>query len=185
MLADNFRFYFEIVPKGHHNCQLSILNCQFTKDCFTPSTSNKKIRCSSSRNCTGFFYTSLYMAAASSLRTFSATRSTSTATVRAPMEISILSPTFTSQLAFTTRPLTLMRPLSQASLATVRRLMRRETFRNLSSRMAYFATASFRALLALKPGTRVAGISMASLVWGLRPMRASRSLVSKEPKPEI
>ena len=35
MLADNFRFYFEIVPKGHHNCQLSILNCQFVKFQFT------------------------------------------------------------------------------------------------------------------------------------------------------
>ena len=37
------------------------------------------------------FYTSLYMPAASSLRTLSATSRTSTATVRVPMEISILS----------------------------------------------------------------------------------------------
>ena len=29
--SENYRDYFEIVPKGHHNCQLSILNCQFTK----------------------------------------------------------------------------------------------------------------------------------------------------------
>ena len=42
------------------------------------------------------FYTSLYMPAASSLRTLSATSRTSTATVRVPMEISILSPTFSS-----------------------------------------------------------------------------------------
>ena len=27
--AEIYRKYFEIVPKGHHNCQLSIINCQF------------------------------------------------------------------------------------------------------------------------------------------------------------
>ena len=40
----------------------------------------------------------------------------------------------TFALAFTTRPLAEMRSLSQASLATVRRLIRRETFSHLSSR---------------------------------------------------
>ena len=30
-LRKDSRNNFEIVPKGHHNCQLSILNCQFTK----------------------------------------------------------------------------------------------------------------------------------------------------------
>ena len=32
--AEIYRKYFEIVPKGHHNCQLSIINCQFTKYSF-------------------------------------------------------------------------------------------------------------------------------------------------------
>ena len=30
-LRKDSRNNFEIVPKGHHNCQLSILNCQFKK----------------------------------------------------------------------------------------------------------------------------------------------------------
>ena len=48
---------------------------------------------------------------------------------------------------------------------------------------AYFATASFRALPALKAGILVAAICTGVLVRGLRPVRAARFLVSKEPKP--
>ena len=56
-------------------------------------------------------------------------------------------------------------------------------FRYLSRRMLYFLTVSFSTLLGLKEGTLVSSICMGSLVWGSRPMRALRSLVSKMPKP--
>ena len=47
----------------------------------------------------------------------------------------------------------------------------------------YRATVSFSALPALNTGSRAAGISIGSPVEGLRPVRASRSLVSNVPKP--
>lgn len=46
-----------------------------------------------------------------------------------------------------------------------------------------YLTASFNALPALNLGTRLAGISTASPVCGLRPMRSARSLVLNVPKP--
>ena len=42
----------------------------------------------------------------------------------------------------------------------------------------YFATASFRALPALKAAVREAGISISSFVCGTRPLRAGRSMTS-------
>ena len=49
--------------------------------------------------------------------------------------------------------------------------------------LGHRATISFSALPALNTGKRAAGISMGSPVEGLRPVRASRSLVSKVPNP--
>ena len=54
------------------------------------------------------------MAAAASLPTFSVTDSTSTVSVFAPKRMEITSPTFTSQDARCTRPLTVTRSASQA-----------------------------------------------------------------------
>ena len=72
---------------------------------------------------------------ASSFLTVSATSRTSTFTVLVPKAISMTSPVFTAREAFALLPFTVTRPASQASLATVLRLIRRETFRNLSSRI--------------------------------------------------
>ena len=65
-------------------------------------------------------------------------------TVFVPNNISMISPALTFSDAFATFPLTSTRPLSQASLATVRRLIRRETFKNLSNLIifSYEKTAS-------------------------------------------
>src|ERR1700687_5300725 len=46
-------------------------------------------------------------------------------------------PTFTGCDGFTARPSTSIRPASSASLASVRRLAKRETLRNLSSLMVF------------------------------------------------
>ena len=59
--------------------------------------------------------------------------STSTFTVLVPNWISMTSPTLTFTEAFATLPFTRTRPASQASFATVRRLISRDTFKNLSS----------------------------------------------------
>ena len=53
--------------------------------------------------------------------------------VRLPKRISSVSPVFTSAPGLAVRPFRLTRPPEQASFATVRRLMMRDTFRNLSS----------------------------------------------------
>ena len=76
------------------------------------------------------------MAGASLFVACSSTETTSTRTRRSPKASSMRSPGFTSCEALATLPLTLTRPPSQASLATVRRLMRRETLRYLSRRMS-------------------------------------------------
>ena len=58
---------------------------------------------------------------------------TSAFTLLVPKPISIISPGFTLTEALATFPLTITRPTSQASLATVLLLIRRETFKNLSN----------------------------------------------------
>ena len=69
---------------------------------------------------------------------------TLTFTVLVPNTISMMSPTFTLTEALAGLPFTMTRPASQASLATVRRLIRRDTFRNLSSLI--FVCLSFLAV---------------------------------------
>ena len=49
----------------------------------------------------------------------------------------------------------------------------------------FYRMASFRPFPGLNAGTFAAAISMASPVWGLRPVRAARSRTSKLPKPGI
>ena len=51
--------------------------------------------------------------------------------------------------------------------------------------LAYYFTASFNAFAALNFGAFEAAISRGSLVAGLIPIRAGRSLISNFPKPEI
>ncbi len=52
----------------------------------------------------------------------------------APKDISKISPTWTLELAFPALPLIRIRPASLTSLAKVLRLIKRETFKNLSNR---------------------------------------------------
>ena len=80
------------------------------------------------------YITSLYIAGASDFVACSEMFRTSTFSVFCPKRISITSPVLTSYDAFALRPLTLTRSPSQASFATVRLLINRETFRYLSSR---------------------------------------------------
>ena len=75
------------------------------------------------------------MAAASAFVVNSETLSTWTFSVLAPNCSSMTSPGFTSWDAFAVFPLTETCPQSQASLATVRRLISRDTFRYLSNLM--------------------------------------------------
>ena len=112
---------------------------------------------------------------------------------------------------FAILPFTVTLPPAQASLATVRRRIMRETFRYLSSRIKPFPpeknptganpvgeikqnyflpfflagvlTLSFRALPALKAGALEAAILISSPVRGLRAVRAGRFFTSKVPKP--
>ena len=53
-----------------------------------------------------------------------------------PKRISIISPVFTSAEALAGLSLIITLPASQASFAIVRRLIRRDTFKNLSSRIS-------------------------------------------------
>jgi hypothetical protein len=75
----------------------------------------------------------LYIAAASSLRTFSATDKISAFVVLAPKRISITSPILTSAPAFATLPFNVTLPASAASFATVRLFIIREVLRYLSN----------------------------------------------------
>lgn len=70
---------------------------------------------------------------ASSFLDVSLTSSTSTFVWRDPNWIWMISPGFTFAEAFAALSLTRTLPASQASLATVLRLIRRDTFKNLSS----------------------------------------------------
>ena len=83
----------------------------------------------------GFSYYDTYSnkSLASSFFVVSCRSSTRTFTVFVPKPISIMSPTFTFTEAFAGLPLTITRPASQASFATVRLLISRDTFKNLSS----------------------------------------------------
>src|SRR5699024_3623756 len=76
-----------------------------------------------------------YISRATSLVRGSASERTRTLTGRLPKVISITSPGATAALALATLPLMRMRPASATSLATVRRLMRRDTFKYLSKRI--------------------------------------------------
>lgn len=75
------------------------------------------------------------MSFASSFLVVSKSASTSTLTGLLPKAISMMSPTLTLTEAFASLPLTMTRPASHASFATVRRLIRRDTFKNLSQRI--------------------------------------------------
>ena len=72
---------------------------------------------------------------ASAFLVLSSKARTRTRTTLAPKEMAISSPTFTSYDALAGRPFTETWDASQASFATVRRLMIRETFKNLSKRI--------------------------------------------------
>ena len=100
-----------------------------------------------------------------------------------PNAMVTISPTLTSYDALADLPLTEIRAASHASLATVRRFIKRETFRNLSKRIYYSFTESLSTFDAEKEGFLEAGIVIASPVWGLRPSLAATSLTSKVPKP--
>ena len=110
--------------------------------------------------------------------------------------------------AFATAPLIRTLPASQASFATVRRLIRRDTFKNLSSLILIFPsrnmnkaqpfsdcaifqkcstnyalTASFKAFPALNFGALQASIFIVFPVCGFLPSLAALSLTSNVPKP--
>src|SRR5690606_26757203 len=72
---------------------------------------------------------------ASAARTCSRTSTTLTVSCRRPKSMKTVSPGFTSVPALAGLPLICTRPASQTSFASVRRLMIRDTFRNLSIRM--------------------------------------------------
>ena len=74
---------------------------------------------------------------ASSFLVDSASESTSAFTVFWPKAISMISPGFTFTDAFAGLPLTDTLPASQASFATVRRLISRDTFKNLSNLITF------------------------------------------------
>lgn len=80
-----------------------------------------------------FIYNISYILTASSFRACSVTARTLYAFTLAPRVILISSPTFTSYDALATLPFTSTLPASQASLATVRRLIILETFKYLSN----------------------------------------------------
>ena len=75
----------------------------------------------------------LYILSTSSFLTVSFTSSTSTLTFLLPNWISIVSPVFTCTDALAGLSLTRTLPASHASFATVRRLIRRDTFKYLSN----------------------------------------------------
>ena len=81
----------------------------------------------------------LYILSTSSFLTVSFTSSTSTLTFLLPNWISIVSPVFTCTDALAGLSLTITRPASATSLARVRRLIRRLTFKYLSKRMGFFS----------------------------------------------
>ena len=102
---------------------------------------------------------------AASFLTVSCTSSTSTRTVLLPNWISRISPAFTWADALAGLPLISTRPASQASFATVLLLIRRDTFKYLSSLIFYYAfTKSFKAFPALNFGVLEAAIVIVSPV---------------------
>ena len=150
----------------------------------------------------------LYIFAASSFLHDS--RSAVTSTVRLPLPncMDISSPSFTSVPGFAVLPFTVMCPCSQASLATVRRFIILEFFRNLSILILpspvfvrrpvekksngdvtllitiYLLTASLRAFPALNTGAFEAAILITSPGFlGFLPCLAFLSRTSKVPKP--
>src|SRR5690625_5948786 len=76
-----------------------------------------------------------YNVVASSLGTWFFNSFTSTVTIVCPNVISTSSPTATFVEGFATVPFTLIRPCSATCFANGRRLISRDNFRNLSSRM--------------------------------------------------
>ena len=79
----------------------------------------------------------LYILSTSSFLTVSFTSSTSTLTFLLPNWISMVSPVFTCTDALAGLSLTRTLPASHASFATVRRLIRRDTFKYLSNLIFY------------------------------------------------
>ena len=80
----------------------------------------------------GFHSITLYISEADCLVCFSSTLRTSKVRELLPKETVTVSPGLTSLAGFAGLPLISMRPPEQASAATVRRFMTRETLRNLS-----------------------------------------------------
>ena len=103
---------------------------------------------------------------ASSFFVVSASASTSALTVCVPNALSMMSPTFTLTDALATFPFTSTRPASHASFATVRLLIKRDTFKNLSSLILFpFRSASSRRGCA--PFTKDGQIRLTFLCAGL------------------
>ena len=106
------------------------------------ATIKEKINPSKTACITHILFIKIICSLASSFFTVSCTSRTSTFTSLLPKEMEMISPSLTLADAFAGLSLISTLPLSQASLATVRRLISRDTFKYLSNLMLLTSRSS-------------------------------------------